>query len=63
MARIDKLLRRLKDDGGSDLHLAAGLEPRMRARGELVPIEGEPVLRDDGVRDLMREIVDDTRWS
>jgi twitching motility protein PilT len=63
MPRIDKLLRRLKDDGGSDLHLAAGLEPRVRARGELVPIKGQPVLRDDGVRDLMREIVDDTRWS
>ena len=29
MAEIDRLLTMLKTDGGSDLHLAAGLEPRI----------------------------------
>ena len=29
MAQLDALLRQLKDKAGSDLHLAAGLEPRV----------------------------------
>ena len=63
MARIDELLRYLKENGGSDLHLAAGLEPRIRARGELVAVEGQPQLEENTLRKLLREIVDDNRWS
>ncbi len=63
MARIDELLRYLKENGGSDLHLAAGLEPRIRARGELVAVEGQAVLAEDVLRKLLREIVDDDRWG
>ena len=35
MAQLDELLRHLKQHKGSDLHLAAGLEPRIRVHGEL----------------------------
>ena len=35
MARIEELLRTLKEQGGSDLHLAAGGPPRMRLHGHL----------------------------
>ena len=30
MARIDQLFHYMKGQGGSDLHLATGLEPRIR---------------------------------
>ena len=33
MARIDELFHYLKEHKGSDLHLAAGLEPRIRVHG------------------------------
>ncbi len=62
MAQLDALLRQLKDKGGSDLHLAAGVEPRMRANGELVAIEGQPALRDDELREQLQEIVSDDGW-
>ncbi len=63
MPQIDSLLRYLKDHGGSDLHLAAGLEPRIRKSGRLVPIEEQPVLEDDGLRALIREIADEKQWD
>ena len=63
MAEIDRLLTHLKDDGGSDLHLAAGLEPRIRKSGRLVPITGEPVLTDEMLRDLLEEIANEKQWD
>ena len=56
MARLDELLRYLKDHGGSDLHLAAGLEPRIRVHGGLDPVEGWSTLEVEDLRELMREI-------
>ena len=38
MAEIDALLKTLKENDGSDLHLVAGLEPRIRVHGELEPL-------------------------
>ena len=63
MGRMDDLLRMLKTSGGSDLHLVACSEPRMRVKGALGPIEGEAPLDDAGVRALMREIVSPEQWS
>lgn len=62
MARIDELLRQLKDQGGSDLHLAAGIAPRMRTHGNLAPAEGWEVLSDDSLREIVREISSDEDW-
>ena len=63
MAQIDDLLRYLKERKGSDLHLAAGLEPRIRVNGELRAIEGAAPLVDAGLRKLMREITSDAQWK
>ncbi len=63
MARIDELLTKLKEDKGSDLHLAAGQPPRIRARGELDPVAGRDVLDDAAIRELLREIASDEQWQ
>ena len=62
MAEVDALLSQLKNDGGSDLHLAVGSVPRMRIKGELVDIEGRPVLTDTTLRSMMEEIAAPAQW-
>ena len=62
MPRLDGWLRTLKEQGGSDLHLAAGAVPRLRAKGALRQIEGENALSDAELRDAMREIVSPEQW-
>jgi twitching motility protein PilT len=63
MARLDELLRYLKDHGGSDLHLAAGLEPRIRVHGGLEPVEGWQGLSDGELRGLMQELAQARHWD
>jgi twitching motility protein PilT len=63
VAHIDQLLTRLKETGGSDLHLAAGQPPRFRTRGELEAIEGLRVLDDAAVRGLLCEVASDEQWQ
>ncbi len=62
MAGVDELLRYLQDHGGSDLHLAAGLEPRIRVHGSLEPVEGRDPLNDRALRDLLCEIASEEHW-
>jgi len=62
MAELDRLLRHLKEKGGSDLHLAAGMEPRVRVRGELEPVPGWGVLDDAKLRGLLEPIADARHW-
>lgn len=63
MARLDDLLRKLKEGGGSDLHLAAGLEPRIRVHGGLDPVEGWQTLEHAELRELMAELASERHWS
>ncbi|MEE8408565.1 MAG: PilT/PilU family type 4a pilus ATPase, partial [Myxococcota bacterium] len=63
MARIDQLLRLLIEKGASDLHLVAGLEPRIRRKGSLQPVSGWKPLSRDGVRELLEEIATDRQWA
>jgi twitching motility protein PilT len=63
MPKLDELLSRLQTEGGSDLHLAAGLAPRMRCNGELRTIEDWPSLGDGELRSLLREIAADRHWE
>ncbi len=63
MAQLDAMLVSLKDLGGSDLHLVAGSPPRMRRRGCLDVLEGQPELSDESLRALMREIVSASQWQ
>ena len=59
---IDELLRYLKDNGGSDLHLAAGLPPHVRVSGHLQPVPGWNVLADEELRKMMEAIAEPSRW-
>jgi twitching motility protein PilT len=63
MARIDELFHYLNGHKGSDLHLAAGLEPRIRVHGVLEPVAGWPVLSHFDLLDLLREIASDEQWA
>ena len=62
MAQLDELLRTLEEKGGSDLHLAAGLEPRIRLHGELEPVEGWPALEHERLLALLRPLATDAQW-
>lgn len=63
MPRLHSLFERLVKRKGSDLHLAAGRPPAMRAQGEVAPVPGEPVLDDATLRAMLRELVDDAQWQ
>jgi len=62
-ARLHELFRLLRDGGGSDLHLAATLEPRLRVHGELHAVEGWPALPNPELLDLLREITTEEQWQ
>ncbi len=62
MPRIDELLRYLHDEGGSDLHLAAGLEPRARISGSLRAIPGWDVLSAEELNRLLEELSPPDHW-
>src|SRR5215210_5229843 len=61
--RLHELFQYLKDNKGSDLHLAAGLEPRIRIHGSLEAVEGWQVLTHDGLLEILREIVSEEQWT
>jgi Tfp pilus assembly pilus retraction ATPase PilT len=63
MARLDELFHYLKDSKGSDLHLAAGLEPRVRRHGHLEKVPNWPVLFDSDLQGLLREIASPKQWE
>ncbi|HEX2502171.1 MAG TPA: type IV pilus twitching motility protein PilT [Methylomirabilota bacterium] len=55
---VSELLILTRDRGGSDLHLAAGSVPLMRLHGQLTPIEGRVLGRDE-VHRMVYEILND----
>jgi twitching motility protein PilT len=61
--RIDDLLRHLKEHSGSDLHLASGVVPRLRAKGSIDPVPGWPVLSHDDVMSVLSEIPTSDQWA
>src|SRR5262245_45291950 len=63
MARMHELFHYLRDNKGSDLHLAAGLEPRTRVHGALEPVEGWPVLDHEALSALLQEITTEAQWE
>ena len=62
MPIIDEYLRTLMDQGGSDLHLTVGAQPKGRVHGSLSSIADE-VLDAARVEQIMREITPDWRWE
>ncbi|HEV8200170.1 MAG TPA: PilT/PilU family type 4a pilus ATPase [Candidatus Polarisedimenticolia bacterium] len=63
MAELDKLLVYLKETGGSDLHLATGLEPRIRRHGSLEPVEGWTTLDAARMTALLSGITTPKQWD
>jgi twitching motility protein PilT len=59
---IDALLRHLDSSGGSDLHLAAGLEPRVRVSGALTPVPGWDVLSHKELDAMLKELAPPEQW-
>jgi twitching motility protein PilT len=63
VALIDSLLTQLKQNDGSDLHLVAGQPPRFRAKGAIQIVDGEGVLQDDQLRNMMKEVASPRAWD
>jgi twitching motility protein PilT len=61
--RLHELFHYLLDNKGSDLHLAAGLEPRIRIHGSLEPVAGWPVLAHEALCGILREIASEEQWQ
>jgi twitching motility protein PilT len=62
MSKIDKYFDILIKEGGSDLHLAEGQPPKMRAHGEIKAI-GDDVLDSQTLNDMMEEICEPERYK
>ncbi|TYT75583.1 type IV pilus twitching motility protein PilT [Desulfobotulus mexicanus] len=56
MAIIDAYFKKMKERGGSDLHMSVGFPPLIRFRGELLPLD-EPVLTPESNRRILTEIM------
>lgn len=59
-ANIDRYLEMVKEYKGSDLHLAAGMTPKIRVHGSLRPLK-QPPLTNEQVEDLLFEVCDERR--
>jgi len=55
MAKIDAFFKLMNDQGASDLHLVAGLQPALRVRGEIERVKYKP-LDNDTLRSMLYEI-------
>ena len=53
---INRLFRVMVDMGASDLHLTTGEPPRVRASGDMVPIQGEAALSEEQLRAMLLDI-------
>jgi twitching motility protein PilT len=63
MAELNDLLLYLRDHQGSDLHLATGLEPRIRRNGALQPVSDWPALEPSRVLELLRQAASGAHWE
>ncbi len=61
--KLREYFEQLVSEGGSDLHFAAGLEPRIRKNGQLVPMDGRPVLSTADLSDLLEDLATDDGWQ
>jgi twitching motility protein PilT len=56
---MEKLLRMLVEQGGSDLHMRVGEPPILRKSGEMHRVEGQPKLDPTTIESLLRSIMPD----
>ncbi len=62
MAIIDEYLRKMLDEGGSDLHLNVGSPPKIRTSGRITPLNA-PVLTAQSLNGMLQEISNPERWD
>jgi len=62
MAKLDALLRYLRQEDGSDVHLSAGLAPHVRVRGQLQAVAGLAPLGKDDLFAMLQEVTDAHHW-
>ena len=62
MARLDALFRHLKEQGGSDLHLAAGMQPHIRQHGAMQPVASWEPFTDESLRAHLKELSTEAQW-
>jgi twitching motility protein PilT len=60
MARIDELLRQMREQGASDLHLTSGSAPFMRIHGDMVKLNYKSVTSET-CQSLIFEILNDSQ--
>lgn len=60
---IDDLLKKVVNDGASDLHLSCDGPPRYRVDGDLLPINGMPDIADEWLKLQMQTIVPPVIWE
>jgi twitching motility protein PilT len=63
MAKLDALFKHLKAQGGSDLHLAAGMQPHMRQHGSVKPIGGWQPFTNETLREHLKELTTPKQWE
>lgn len=63
MARLDKILQVMVENGASDLHLVTGKKPALRIFGKLEYMEKLPVLEDAALRSMLQEIMEHEQMS
>ncbi len=63
MARIDELFRWVHENDGSDLHLVAGMEPRVRVHGALEAVGGWEKLDHSELSTMLAEIATPSQWE
>jgi twitching motility protein PilT len=63
-AELDRMLRTLVDEGGSDLHLTVDSPPMMRIHGDLHPLPGNyPLLTAKDTAGIVRALLSDSQWT
>ncbi|HUZ22055.1 MAG TPA: PilT/PilU family type 4a pilus ATPase [Acidimicrobiales bacterium] len=60
---LDRVLGRLAEMQGSDLHVKVGSPPRVRVDGRLIRLEGEPVVEAADVAVIAQEIMQPRTWE
>jgi len=60
---LDRLLRRLADSDGSDLHLKVGSVPRIRVHGDLIRLTDEVGPQPAELEAIAREIMPERIWE
>ena len=61
--KLDVLFRYLKDQGASDLHLAAGMVPHVRHHGAAKPVPDWPIFSDEALREHLEELPIPEKWK